>query len=50
MMLDKIEAVDEAVFEIYRKMRPSSPPRKSGKTFNSSFSTLLPMIFPPLAG
>ena len=26
MLLDKIETSDEAVLEIYRKMRPSSPP------------------------
>jgi len=39
MMLDKIEAVDEAVLEIYRKMRPSSPPTQAvaKNFFNSLF-------------
>ncbi|MBN2033818.1 MAG: DNA-directed RNA polymerase subunit beta [Deltaproteobacteria bacterium] len=39
MLLDKIEASDEAVLELYRKMRPSSPPTQevAGNFFNSLF-------------
>src|SRR4030042_2308684 len=39
MMLDKIDAHDEARLEIYRKMRPSSPPTQevANNFFNSLF-------------
>ncbi len=42
MLLDKIEGGDEAVLEIYRKMRPSSPPTQevASNFFNSLFFTL----------
>jgi DNA-directed RNA polymerase subunit beta len=38
MMLDKIDLTDEAVLEIYRKMRPSSPPTQ--EVANSFFGAL----------
>jgi DNA-directed RNA polymerase subunit beta len=38
MMLDKIDATDEAILEIYRKMRPSSPPTQ--EVANNFFSAL----------
>jgi DNA-directed RNA polymerase subunit beta len=38
MMLDKIDAADEAILEIYRKMRPSSPPTQ--EVANSFFGAL----------
>jgi DNA-directed RNA polymerase subunit beta len=38
MMLDKIDATDEAVLEIYRKMRPSSPPTQ--EVANNFFGAL----------
>jgi DNA-directed RNA polymerase subunit beta len=38
MMLDKIDAHDEARLEIYRKMRPSSPPTQ--EVANSFFNSL----------
>ena len=39
MLLDKIEKPDEAVLDIYRKMRPSSPPTQevANKFFNNLF-------------
>jgi len=39
MLLDKIDSSDEAKLEIYRKMRPSSPPTQevANKFFNSLF-------------
>jgi DNA-directed RNA polymerase subunit beta len=42
MLLDKIDASDEAVLELYRKMRPSSPPTQevAGNFFNSLFFNL----------
>ncbi|MFH1488622.1 MAG: DNA-directed RNA polymerase subunit beta [Pseudomonadota bacterium] len=42
MALDKIEDSDEAVLEIYRKMRPSSPPTQevAGNFFKSLFFNL----------
>jgi DNA-directed RNA polymerase subunit beta len=42
MMLDKIDAHDEARLEIYRKMRPSSPPTQevANNFFNSLFFNL----------
>jgi DNA-directed RNA polymerase subunit beta len=38
MMLDKIDATDEAILEIYRKMRPSSPPTQ--EVANNFFAAL----------
>ncbi len=38
MMLDKIDATDEAILEIYRKMRPSSPPTQ--EVANNFFGAL----------
>ncbi len=42
MLLDKIETAEEATLEIYRKMRPSSPPTQevAHNFFNSLFFTL----------
>ncbi len=42
MMLDKIEDHDEAILEIYRKMRPSSPPTQevANNFFNGLFFSL----------
>jgi len=42
MLLDKIETGEEATLEIYRKMRPSSPPTQevANNFFNSLFFTL----------
>ncbi|MEW6666570.1 MAG: DNA-directed RNA polymerase subunit beta [Thermodesulfobacteriota bacterium] len=42
MMLDRIDASEEAVLEIYRKMRPSSPPtvEVANNFFNSLFFNL----------
>jgi len=42
MLLDKIDASDEAVLELYRKMRPSSPPTQevAGNFFNGLFFNL----------
>jgi DNA-directed RNA polymerase subunit beta len=42
MLLDKIDESDEAVLELYRKMRPSSPPTQevAGNFFNSLFFNL----------
>ncbi len=42
MMLDKISAHDEAILDIYRKMRPSSPPTQEVATnyFNNLFFNL----------
>ncbi|MBN2123278.1 MAG: DNA-directed RNA polymerase subunit beta [Deltaproteobacteria bacterium] len=42
MLLDKIDDSDEAVLEIYRKMRPSSPPTQevAGNFFNGLFFNL----------
>ncbi len=42
MLLDKIETSEEAILEIYRKMRPSSPPTQevANNFFNSLFFTL----------
>ncbi|MFH1349881.1 MAG: DNA-directed RNA polymerase subunit beta [Pseudomonadota bacterium] len=39
MLLDKIDSSDEAILEIYRKMRPSSPPTQevAGKFFENLF-------------
>jgi DNA-directed RNA polymerase subunit beta len=39
MLLDKIDKPDEAILDIYRKMRPSSPPTQevAGKFFNNLF-------------
>jgi DNA-directed RNA polymerase subunit beta len=42
MLLDKIDASDEAILEIYRKMRPSSPPTQevANNFFNGLFFNL----------
>ncbi|MBW1815885.1 MAG: DNA-directed RNA polymerase subunit beta [Deltaproteobacteria bacterium] len=42
MLLDKIESSEEAVLDIYRKMRPSSPPTHevAGNFFNNLFFNL----------
>jgi DNA-directed RNA polymerase subunit beta len=42
ILLDKIETGEEAILEIYRKMRPSSPPTQevANNFFNSLFFTL----------
>lgn len=42
MLLDKIDSADEAKLEIYRKMRPSSPPTQevANKFFNGLFFNL----------
>ena len=39
MLLDKIDSTDEAILDIYRKMRPSSPPTQevASKFFNNLF-------------
>jgi len=39
MLLDKIDSPDEAILDIYRKMRPSSPPTQevANKFFNNLF-------------